>query len=247
MFDSDVPLETKNPLADGNQVNRSGSIANMFDAEVASEITKSRQQQVKAESLETENGQEGTEDMDFFDIIARALVVGLKLDPDGIEQHLAGIFEDVPSKSELMPADEFLSLVESRLKLQLTSDEQKLLIHQVQGDRQEAKQNDEQISVASLLEWWATFFEVETVDPFRAAVLAMEQSNVISPSSDFRGKWDLIQAILLFYIACMLPYRIGFDHDVVLWSAWFWLDLVIDLYFVRLCSPFLAHQVASMH
>ena len=109
--------------------------------------------------------------------------------------------------------------------------EQAKLISEVQGEQLEKK--DDQVTIADLLSWWDTFFEVETVDPFRAAVAAMEQTNVISPSSDFRGHWDLIQAILLFYIALMLPYRIGFDHDVALWSVWFWMDLLIDVYFVR--------------
>jgi hypothetical protein len=42
---------------------------------------------------------------------------------------------------------------------------------------------------------------------------------------------DLTQSVMLLYIAGSVPYRLGFDDPVVLWSGWFWLDLFIDLYF----------------
>ena len=155
----------------------------------------------------------------------------MKLDPEGIQQHLGTLFESIPDRDAPLAQDEFLTLVQDKLKVQLGKDEQTKLVDQVLGDRVDKK--DDQISISDFLAWWDTFFEVETVDPFRAAVAAMEQTNVISPSSSFRAQWDLTQAVFLFYIAIMLPYRIGFDHDVVLWSMWFWLDLAIDIYFVR--------------
>ena len=52
-----------------------------------------------------------------------------------------------------------------------------------------------------------------TVQPVRSldaryytdpAIFEMEKNGVISPTSDFRGNWDLVQAVLLFYIAGML-------------------------------------------
>ena len=30
----------------------------------------------------------------------------------------------------------------------------------------------------------------------------------------------------------MVPYRIGFVKDVILWSSWFWFDFFIDMYFI---------------
>ena len=30
----------------------------------------------------------------------------------------------------------------------------------------------------------------------------------------------------------MLPYRLGFEDNVELWSAWFFIDLLVDLYFI---------------
>ena len=46
------------------------------------------------------------------------------------------------------------------------------------------------------------------------------------------GHRDLVQAVLLMYIAALLPYRIGFNDNVQLWSFFFFLDLCIDIYFI---------------
>lgn len=41
------------------------------------------------------------------------------------------------------------------------------------------------------------------------------------------------------YIAVIVPYRIGFDDNVKLWSFFFFFDLSIDIYFVvDLCLNF---------
>jgi hypothetical protein len=33
-------------------------------------------------------------------------------------------------------------------------------------------------------------------------------------------------------VAGVVPYRIGFGKDVLLWSGWFWFDLALDIYFI---------------
>ena len=38
--------------------------------------------------------------------------------------------------------------------------------------------------------------------------------------------------MLAVYIAVIVPYRIGFDDNVELWSFFFFLDLTIYIYFV---------------
>eukprot|EP01050_Picozoa_sp_SAG11_P004094 SAG11_NODE_253_length_11591_cov_15.933693_1_plen_339_part_00 len=51
------------------------------------------------------------------------------------------------------------------------------------------------------------------------------------PEGSFRKIWDLIQSVLLIYIAIAVPIRIGFDVDnPVLSFAWF-SELMIDVYF----------------
>ena len=199
--------------------------------------------QIVAESHEAEDGQEQDEPVDFFEVIARALVVGKQLDPDHIQNDMKVCFADVADHEAKMEPTELLALVEDHLNLSLNERQQAELLGQIQGVRVTGPDSSptqaDPVSVADFERWWDSFFEAETVDPFRAALAEMEKRRVISPTSNFRGNWDLVQALLLFYIAGMLPYRIGFGHDVVLWSFWFWLDLIIDVYFVcDLCLNF---------
>ena len=61
----------------------------------------------------------------------------------------------------------------------------------------------------------------------------LEASDLISPESSFRKKWDVAQILLLAYVAMSVPYRLGFDENVELWSfPWFWVDLCVDIYFI---------------
>lgn len=44
---------------------------------------------------------------------------------------------------------------------------------------------------------------------------------------------------MVVYIAVIVPYRIGFNDNVELWSVPFFVDLAIDIYFVvDLCMNF---------
>jgi hypothetical protein len=52
------------------------------------------------------------------------------------------------------------------------------------------------------------------------------------PDSKFSGVWDLSAVVLLLYVTCTVPLRACFDIDVQLWSNPFWLDVVVDLFFV---------------
>lgn len=53
------------------------------------------------------------------------------------------------------------------------------------------------------------------------------------PDSDFSTAWDLTQVVLLLFVTVTVPLRAGFDVDVELWSAAFFIDMAIDIYFVR--------------
>ena len=51
----------------------------------------------------------------------------------------------------------------------------------------------------------------------------------IDPHSTFRGRWDLTQAIILVYVALVVPFRVGYKQPAE--GGWYVLDLIIDLYF----------------
>ena len=59
------------------------------------------------------------------------------------------------------------------------------------------------------------------------------------PDSRFSAVWDLTQVILLLYVTVTVPLRAGFEIDVALWSFGFFIDALIDLYFVTdICLNF---------
>jgi hypothetical protein len=66
----------------------------------------------------------------------------------------------------------------------------------------------------------------------REAIETLQEGKLVDPNGHFRRKWDMVQIMLLIYVAFSVPYRTGFSDGVVLWSSWFWFDLVVDLYFV---------------
>jgi Ca2+-binding EF-hand superfamily protein len=62
---------------------------------------------------------------------------------------------------------------------------------------------------------------------------------VRDPDSSFSAFWDLTQVMLLLYVAITVPLRAGFSLEVELWSVAFFVDAVIDLYFISdICLNF---------
>ena len=57
-------------------------------------------------------------------------------------------------------------------------------------------------------------------------------SNIIDPEKWPRELFNFVQAVLLIYVAIIVPYRIGFDIDLEPFSSAWWWELVIDLYFL---------------
>jgi Ca2+-binding EF-hand superfamily protein/CRP-like cAMP-binding protein len=52
-----------------------------------------------------------------------------------------------------------------------------------------------------------------------------------TPESTFRKSWDLMQALMLFYVALAVPLRIGFDRTAKLHSFMFYFEMLVDCYF----------------
>jgi hypothetical protein len=52
------------------------------------------------------------------------------------------------------------------------------------------------------------------------------------PDASWMNYWVLTQCVLLFYIAVLVPYRIGFDVDAEPWEFSFIFDIFVDVYFI---------------
>ena len=63
-------------------------------------------------------------------------------------------------------------------------------------------------------------------------VLRQKKEHVLMPTSTFRKSWDLSQAVILIYLAIMVPFRIGFN--VSAYGPAFIFELLVE---VRLGSP----------
>eukprot|EP01043_Picozoa_sp_COSAG02_P022046 COSAG02_NODE_1134_length_14376_cov_382.343700_2_plen_705_part_00 len=62
---------------------------------------------------------------------------------------------------------------------------------------------------------------------------------VIDEASSFRKRWDMVQVLALFYVAVVVPLRTGFGIELDPGSAGWWMELVVDVYFILdLCLNF---------
>jgi hypothetical protein len=56
--------------------------------------------------------------------------------------------------------------------------------------------------------------------------------NVRDPESRFSSAWDMLQVFFLCFVSYTVPYRAGFGVEIEIFSAWWFLDTTIDLYFI---------------
>ena len=69
-------------------------------------------------------------------------------------------------------------------------------------------------------------------DAALAKQLASQRCCFFVPDSPLRQKWDLLQVLMILYVGTLIPYREAFEVEVDAGSAAFWLDVVVDLYFI---------------
>lgn len=60
---------------------------------------------------------------------------------------------------------------------------------------------------------------------------------VRDPESTFSAFWDLSSVVMLLYVTLTVPLRVCFGIDIELWTTTFWIELVVDMFFV--CDVFL--------
>lgn len=66
--------------------------------------------------------------------------------------------------------------------------------------------------------------------------------DIRDPDSKFSEWWDMAQVTFLLYVAYAVPSRTAFDIDTPLDNAWFYVDVVVDVYFIADC--FLSFRTA---
>jgi hypothetical protein len=146
-----------------------------------------------------------------------------------------------PDFDEPLPADTFYTLLEETLCLTLSTEDRGFMTEQLEvaavtaweesmkgGQPPEGSAH----SITAFLRLWDHFFEFDEKDPVKEALETLSSAYLISPLSNFRQDWDLVQSLLLVYVGVAVPYRLGFSDHVRLWSFFFWLDLLVDLYFI---------------
>ena len=52
----------------------------------------------------------------------------------------------------------------------------------------------------------------------------------VNPDGQFRSGWDIAQVMVLFYLAWVTPYRVGFDAPA--YGPEFWFEFLVDIYFI---------------
>ena len=60
-------------------------------------------------------------------------------------------------------------------------------------------------------------------------------ANIRDPDSAFSETWDVVQMVLLLYVAYAVPARTAFDIATPIDNPWFWVDVVVDIYFITDC------------
>lgn len=91
----------------------------------------------------------------------------------------------------------------------------------------------------------ATGLKLETDKERRMREAAEDMSAsgvVLNPESTFRRRWDMIQLLLLIYVAIAVPFRVGFSVKLDLWTFWFFFDVSTDIYFIS--DIFVSFQTA---
>ena len=71
----------------------------------------------------------------------------------------------------------------------------------------------------------------------RASVEALEarlaeKRCFVGPEHHYRQAWDMVQVVLLVYVAVTIPYREGYLQPVITYSPTFWFEVVVDVYFI---------------
>lgn len=72
----------------------------------------------------------------------------------------------------------------------------------------------------------------EREEQMREADMRRRERRIILPNSRTRTIWDSLQILFVVYVALVLPFRLGFSVVPEVGSVGWWLELIVDLYFM---------------
>lgn len=61
---------------------------------------------------------------------------------------------------------------------------------------------------------------------------ARRNHNTINPENRFRMTWNIVQSVILMYVAVVVPFRIGFDIVLEPFTGAWWFEAVVDTFFI---------------
>ena len=74
--------------------------------------------------------------------------------------------------------------------------------------------------------------EIHKEQLFELTDAAGQRCCILNPKDPFRIVWDIWQIVFLFYVAAVVPLRLGFDVPTEVRSATWWFELIVDVYFI---------------
>ena len=95
------------------------------------------------------------------------------------------------------------------------------------------------LSVVRMQQQWGPLHEIYDANSSSRFEMTPLPQWIRDPDSIFSAIWDLTQVVLLFYVAITVPLRAGFDLEVALASFSFFVDMLVDIYFISdICLNF---------
>lgn len=61
---------------------------------------------------------------------------------------------------------------------------------------------------------------------------ARRNHNTINPENRFRMTWNIVQSLILMYVAVVVPFRIGFDVTLTPFTSAWWFEAAVDMFFI---------------
>ena len=86
--------------------------------------------------------------------------------------------------------------------------------------------------LVTLQKWWGSVKDLYSGSQESLFAKEVLPNLIRHPDSSFTRWWDLLQVFFIAWVAFVMPYRMGFDVSVDLDQFSFWVDTLIDTFFI---------------